>query len=290
MRTKQMKKTGSLLILLLMACLLFGSLFPAALADAAEGTSQAVYDEAGLFTEGQKASLENEAKKYGEKAKVSYYIVTKNVYRENDFSGYLGDIESYTVDLSEKFYEEVAKTEGNEDAVIFTIVIEYDSYEIGGTVDRDSFTDRYADVSGQGYGKERLDDNRCQMVFNQIKSQLSSGDFDGAAEKMMRISCKYMKFRPGVDPSLFIFRLWFQILLALIVGGVVVGMMVYHSGGKITVNDRTYLDTSTSRILARRDTYLRTTVTKSKKESSSSGGGGGGHSGGGGGSHGGGHF
>ncbi|MDD6208545.1 MAG: TPM domain-containing protein [Clostridiales bacterium] len=290
MKMKQLKKHGRVMTLLLMACLLLGTLFPAAMADAEEKTSQAVYDDAGLFTEEQKASLESYAKKYGEKAKVSYYIVTKNVYLKNDFSGYLGNIESYTENLSERFYDEVAKADGNEDAVILTIVIEYDSFTIGKKVDPDDHTDRYADVSGQGYGKERLDDNRAQMVFNKIKPQLSRDDYEQAAEKMMQVSYQYMKFRPGIDPSLFIFRLWFQILLALIVGGVVVGMMVYHSGGKITVNDRTYLDTSTSRILARRDTYLRTTVTKTKKESSSSGGGGGGHSGGGGGSHGGGHF
>ena len=46
--------------------------------------------------------------------------------------------------------------------------------------------------------------------------------------------------RPGVDPENLLFQTWFQLTISCIIGGVVVGMMAYHSGGRVTVNHRTY--------------------------------------------------
>lgn len=249
--------------------------------------SVAVHDEAKLFTEPQIERLERAAKEYGEKAKVHFYVLTKVIYAENPPYEFSDGIEWYTEELSEVFYASVAKPAECEDAVIFTIVIERSLDDYGSV---DSYTDRYADVSGQGYGKKRLDNNRAQAVFDEVKSTLSGSNYAGAAEDVMEISYEYMKYRPGVDPRFVLFRLWFQVILALGAGAVIVGIMVHHAGGKITVNNLTYLDTANSRILARRDTYLRTSVTKTRKESSSGGGGGGGGHSGGSGSHGGGHF
>jgi uncharacterized protein len=88
-----------------------------------------------------------------------------------------------------------------------------------------------------------------------------------------------MGFKPGVNPDNILFNIWFQLGGALAIGGIVVGMMVYRSGGRVTVNRQTYEDASNSGILDRQDQYIRTTVTKHKIEkssgSSSSGGGGG---------------
>lgn len=320
-----------ILVILLAAVLFMGSLFPVTAeasgqaesagtsgqTEAAETSEQAeplhaVYDEGNLFTDRDEADLEKYAKKYGAKSNVRYYIITQNVFLQSDpdeeensyeeefldeeeflnedenSNVYNGNIEGYTIDLSEQFYNEQVKPSGYTDAVIFTIVIEYECFKDKA---KGNYSDRYADVFGQGSAKISLDANRAQGVFDKAKPSLSDADFKQAAIDVMRTATDYMQYRPGIDPSLVIFRLWFQVLLAMIIAGIVVGIMLYHSGGKMTVNNRTYLDAGHSRILARRDVYLRTTVTKTKKESSSSSGGGG-HSGGGGGggSHGGGHF
>lgn len=275
MKTVLLKKGKYFAALALFLLFLAGCIFPYRAASARD-TSSAVYDEAGLFRDAEIRELERMAQKYGQKAKVHYYILTQNVYLDNDPYLHVGGIEAYTEELSEEFYDTVAAPAGNKDAVIFTIVMEYRHEDTSAR----NYTDRYADISGHGYGKKRLDDNRAQMVFDDIKLTLSGGDYAGAMEKAMKISCEYMKYRPGVDPNLLIFRLWFQVLVCLAAGGVIVSCMVYHSGGTVTTNNRTYLDMAHSKILARRDIYLRTTLKKTRKQSNSSGGrhGGGSHS------------
>lgn len=38
--------------------------------------------------------------------------------------------------------------------------------------------------------------------------------------------------------------------------------MLYHAGGKVTVNGNTYMDQRTSDVIDQYDTYIRTTVTR----------------------------
>ena len=57
--------------------------------------------------------------------------------------------------------------------------------------------------------------------------------------------------------------------------------MAYNSGGRVTVSEGTYRDFSSSRVVDRRDNYLRTSVTKTRKPSSDNNSSGGGFSGGG---------
>ena len=77
-----------------------------------------------------------------------------------------------------------------------------------------------------------------------------------------------MGIKPGVDPDNILFKTSFQVLISLIIAGIVVGSMAYNSGGRSTVYEGTYRDFSTSKIINRRDTYLRTSVTKHKRVSS----------------------
>ena len=68
-------------------------------------------------------------------------------------------------------------------------------------------------------------------------------------------------------------RAWVQLIAALIIGGIAVSVMAVKSGGVMTVNADTYLDSRYSGIRARRDDYIRTSVTKRKKPKPSEGGG-----------------
>ena len=47
--------------------------------------------------------------------------------------------------------------------------------------------------------------------------------------------------------------------------------MAYHSGGRVTVNHRTYEDKSTSGVVKQYDRYLRTTVTNAKSRKMTAG-------------------
>jgi len=84
-----------------------------------------------------------------------------------------------------------------------------------------------------------------------------------------------MGFRPGVDPDNLFFNIWFQIICSLGVAAIIVGIMAYNSGGRITINSSTYEDRNKSRVLDKRDVFIRTTTTKRRKPTESSGGGGG---------------
>ena len=46
--------------------------------------------------------------------------------------------------------------------------------------------------------------------------------------------------------------------------GIAVTVMVYNSGGKVTVTGSTYMDHDTSEVLSQHDTYIRTDVTREK--------------------------
>ena len=85
-----------------------------------------------------------------------------------------------------------------------------------------------------------------------------------------------------MNPDNILFKTWFQVAASVAIGGIVVGVMTYRSGGRVTVNRATYEDTDNSHVIDRQDRYIRTTVTKRKieKNNNNGGGGGGGRTGG----------
>ncbi|WP_312369294.1 TPM domain-containing protein [Lachnoclostridium sp.] len=77
-----------------------------------------------------------------------------------------------------------------------------------------------------------------------------------------------------------LYKTWFQLLAAIIIGVITVAIMASRSGGRVTINNHTYLNEGNSGIVARRDDYISTSVTKVKRpepnhttNTSSSGGG-----------------
>jgi uncharacterized protein len=74
--------------------------------------------------------------------------------------------------------------------------------------------------------------------------------------------------------------LWFQLLVSLTIGGIVVGVMAFNSGGRMTTVSNTYMDQNHSGLIGRRDDYLRTTVTKVRKPTNNNQGNGGFNAGG----------
>ena len=144
-------------------------------------------------------------------------------------------------------------------------------------------------IAGFYKGEEFLDNKRSDLVRDKITSDLSRGDYYQAFEGFIKTSSKYMGFRPGANPKSPIFNVWVQLIISFLVGGGVVGVMAYRSSGKMTVHEGTYRDPSDSRIIERRDDYIRTTTTKTKKPSNDGSSGGGSSFGGGGGISSGGH-
>lgn len=229
-------------------------------------TKQRIYDFAGLLSEEQVQGLEYTANKYSSKRKTDMVILTSNDMKGKDIVKYMED-----------FYDEKAlgydKPHGN--CAILTIDMQ----------------NREVYLAGFYKAEEYLDDSRLDLIRDKITPDLSKGDYYTAFNDFIKISYKYMGVRPGVDPNNILFDLWFQIITSLVTAGFVVGVMAHNSGGRVTVGESTYRDSGNSRILQRRDDYIRTTVTKVRKppKNTSSGGSIGGGGGGGGGISSGGH-
>ena len=216
-------------------------------------TNQKVYDIAGLLTAEEIQQLEIMSNHYSEKRQVDIVILTTRDTQGKDVVTYMED-----------FYDEKAlgydKPHGN--TAILTIDMQH----------------REVYVAGFYKGEKYLDNHRADLVRRKITPSLSEGNYYEAFESFIRLSYEYMGVKPGVNPENILFKLWFQILTAMIVAGIVVTVMVYHSGGRMTAGGSTYLDAGNSKVISRRDTYIRTDVTKRKKPSNnnSSGGSGGG--------------
>lgn len=260
-----------------------GSFINTSKAYAAKTDCTHIYDGLNLFNSTQVDELEELAKKYSDKTGINFLIIT-TTYDSGNYDSTSDPILYDTEDFSEMFYDDFVETYGSEykDCVIFTINI----------VTPDDSSGRYADISGQGEGKIKMDNDRCTQLFEHLKSDLSVKNYYEASKEYLKRGARYVKISPGINPESFFLKLWFQLLAAFVVSLIIILIMASNSKGKMTVNGANYLDKDNSHVLGQYDRYIRTVTTKRKIESSSSSGGGGhsGGGGGGGGSHGGGHF
>ncbi|WP_454193057.1 TPM domain-containing protein [Paenibacillus sp. Marseille-Q7038] len=249
-----MKKMKAILTTLLLIAFIL-VIIPLDLAGAAESNStvadkQLIYDEAALLTQEQVDRLNAMANEYGAERNTDIIIYT--TLNEEDI-----DVEV----LTEDFYDEHApgydRPHGN--AVILTL----------------DMKNRHINLAGFYKGLDYLNDSRLDQIRNKISPDISYGNYELAFENYILTVHEFMEHRPGV-----LFNIWFQLSVSLGIGALVVGIMAYRSGGRITVNRQTYEDASTSGILDRQDRYLRTTVTKRKIERNNNGGPGGGGGGG----------
>ncbi|MDT9726619.1 hypothetical protein DUZ99_16705 [Xylanibacillus composti] len=229
--------------------------------EAEEATSKRlVYDEAGLLNETEVQELTQLASDYGARRETDILIFTTRNPDNID-----------VMKLTQDFYDAHApgydKPHGN--AVLLTM----------------DMRNREVYLAGFYNAKTYLDEDRLDRIRNKITPDLSAGNYARAFQTYVTTSYKYMGIRPGVNPDNPLFNGWIQLAASLGVAGIVVGIMLYHSGGRVTVNRRTYEDTGRSGVTAKRDQYIRTTTTRSKIPKNNGRGG----SGGGGGRTGGGH-
>lgn len=252
-----MRKTKHLAMVATLVVMVIGLAFPlfnVQTAWAAE-SKNLIYDEANLLSEQEESELNALANEYGAERQTDFIILTTN-NTENQ------DVEL----LTEDFYDEQAlgydKAHGN--AVILTMDMNF----------------REVYLAGFYKAEDYLDNGRLQAIRSRITPDLSNGDYMLAFEKFIKLSYEYMGYKPGVNPNNILFNGWFQLAVSVAIGGIVVGVMAYRSGGRVTVNRATYEDSSNSSVIDRQDRYIRTTVTKQKIERNNNNGGGGGGGGG----------
>jgi len=226
---------------------------------------QKVYDYYGLFTEDEVSELEATCKEYGEEGKVDIVIVTTDELDGRTRQQYLED-----------FFDEYGFGYNQKAGDAALILINMDS------------SNRGVEIQGYGNAEYNINNERINHILDDITPMLSDGKNYKAIVNFQKQVAFYMTHIDSSDhfvdtDNLIYFNIFFQLAVALVIGAVVVIIMALQSGGKVTVNNRTYLDEQNSRVVANQDYYISTTITKVKKptNNNSSGGGGGGVSSGG---------
>lgn len=212
-----------------------------------------VYDEAELLTASERDSLEDYLEKQGEKAGCGIYVVTVSDTGMGAGDRYLEDFYDYGYDTGQI----------DVDAVLICV----------------DMKNRYVNVQAYGKAEKKIPDATGEKIIDALFDDLRAGDYYSAFRIFADQAEHYMNYVP------IYLRAWVQLIAAFVVGGIVVGVMAANSGGTMTVNAGTYLDERYSGIRARRDDYIRTSITKRRKPQQSSSGGGGSHHSSGGHSH-----
>lgn len=271
---------------------------------AKEKTTKRVYDYAKVFSEKEEQKLEKLAKKYYGETGYNYLVVTTKSRSEHKYEK-TDDLDENCNLYTDSFYRDFVSEYGedNKDCMILML---------------DLSKNRYAVVSGQGELEYLVEDDSCDDIFQDIKEYLSEDDYFTAATAFMETIEYYIDVveeedydsedwddsddtydsddfeESGMSDEQIEMLVYLCVPFA--VSSIILYLVISLSGGRMTVNRSTYLDSVRSRVVAREDRYLRTRTQRRRVEDHShstshhSSSGGSSSSSGGGGSHGGGHF
>ena len=276
------RKTCNLIPFFTALVLLFLLILPSSNIMAAE-TADAyphVYDKAGLLSTDEVTELEAMCKSYGDDAGIEIMILTHN-----------DSTAPYAEDYIENFEDQLPAGDR-----VYLLVDMYN---------------RVVFMEGYGTAETYIHSKRIDAIINEITPNLSEGNYYDAFVTYIERSAAYMSDdselnndhdysagkpqssdpnAPNYDetwPSNYnssdneavsiLSNMWVQLLIAAIIAAVVVAIMTYNSGGKMTAGAGNYIDQSHSGLIGRRDDYLQTTVTRVRKpqnNNTNSGGGG----------------
>lgn len=216
---------------------------------------QRIFDEAELLTDNEVQQLEQLTYEHSKKHEIDFIIVTTPKAGK--------DIKKFVQDYYDDNAPGYDKPHGN--AVIFAIDMD------------DAVREFY--LAGFYKGKKYIDDTRINHIISKITPYLKDGNYYTAFATLIETGSEYAEYVPGIDPEGFYMQTWFHLLAAIVIAGGIVFFMAYNSGGKVTVNERTY--TGDFRVIHRKDRFITKSVTRRRKPKNNSSGGGGGITGGG---------
>lgn len=215
-------------------------------------SGQSIYDDAELLTQNEIDNLNAYLQEVASRWNIDIFILTTN-----NNGGYSSE------DYIDHFKEEACNQKQlfRNDCVLLLI----------------NMADREVSISGYGICENQIPNSRATSIREDITPDLTAGNYYDACYSFIQGTDTYM----GKD--LFYFQVWFQLLVACGIGGLIVTFMAISRGTPVTTNSNTYLDHEHSKLRFHHDNYIRTVVTKTRKPENNSGSSG--HGGGGGGSH-----
>lgn len=229
--------------------------------------NQSIYDDANLLTEKEIKKLEKSASKVEKALDMSIVILLVDTTGADTGKHY-----------AENFYD--------------------DAYDVYQAIKKDTAillvnmdpNDRNVIIQGYGNCEFYLNNTRIEYMLDDIVPALKEKEYYNAMEAFINETEYYMnedegvshEYKPGQEigesyggsspiykqlstgKQLF-FNIFVQLGIALVIGGISVAIMALRSSGTMTTNSRTYLDSNNSKLVVRRDDYIRTSVTKVKK-------------------------
>lgn len=246
----------------------------AAASEAEENSSKRIYDEAGLLTQEEYDSLEDMCLEYGEGAGIEIYILTHNnqdsVYPEAYIENFedelpVGDRVYFLYDLSrgdngEIFMEGYGKAETYIHSKRIDIIFDNMVDDLLDRYYYDAF-ETYITMSA-AYMK---DENELNYDYDYSNDSLPQDDDSDYAKNQRDYDYDRYYDEPRTYEDSILANIWFQVIVSLAIGGIAVGIMAYHSSGKMTVRGNDYMDQAHSGLIGRRDDYISTRVTRIRK-------------------------
>lgn len=211
--------------------------------------SNYIYDYAGVLTADEVAELELLAKELSAKTNTSLIVLTTN-----DTGGLY--IKDYMANFFDRNHPGYDQPNGN------TAILSIDM------VNRDIY------LAGFHKAEDHLDNTRIDKILDKATPSISDGEYFNGFKVYMEEATYYLELKPGYNPDSVFHKIWFQLLISIFVGALIVGLMVSTRGGKVTVNHTTYADSEHSGVVSADDRYVTTHITKIKKPSNNGKGGG----------------
>ena len=260
-----MKKYFKLILFVIALCLLIA---PSTTALVKAATSlHYVYDDANVFTEEQKNTLQELCQTKGAEAGVDIILLTN--YLDSSAAE-----KRYIEDFYDEYYEAGLL---KEDTTILLLNMELRNVYIQGYgkcefyISNDRIEHMLDDIIIFHLADDRYYEGMIlfidEVVYYMGQDTGVSFEYEDGQEYGETYNGLTEYYHVSLTPAQALQSVPFSIiaLIAFAIGGISLAIMAANSGGKVTINNRSYLDNAHSGLTASRDDYIRTTVTKRRK-------------------------
>lgn len=213
-----------------------------------------LYDEADLISREQAKEVEQYLRAKGDECGYGIYIVTIN-------EGGYGASDRYLEDFYDDGYD---RNTIDRDCVLMLLDME----------------ERYVNIQAYGEAEQWISDSTGDDIIDDIYSDLRNGDYYACFKKYADSVVSYVEYWQNYVPVYK--RALPQLAVSLVIAAIAVGIMSSTTNSRAMVGAEKYENGAVTGIRAKKDEYIRTSVTKVKKPEPSKSGGGhsssGGHS------------
>lgn len=237
-------------------------------ATAVIANTEFVFDQANLFSDVEKVELQDEANRLSEQFQMDIRIVTTNDSEGKSARQYASD-----------FYDQNGFGYGEtEDGILY--LIDMDNREVY-IFTRDRIVDYFPDTTVEEvldhvypYLTEEAFGESAKAFLVDLEQVMSSGIPEGSTS-----SGNYAQsdgsYSTSPSQGEIVKELLLYLGIAIVIGGISVGVMAMNNRGRSSTTAHTYLDSNSFKVTKKMDRHYNTRVTRQKFQRNSSGGGGG---------------